>query len=183
MQTCEVEKLRSWFLSQRRDLPWRENTTPYAVWVSEIMLQQTQVAVVIPYFQRWMDKFPTICSLAAASIEEVIKEWEGLGYYARARNLHAGAQYVVKNHAGELPETEAELRKIKGLGDYTIGAIRSFAFNHKAATVDGNVLRVLARYYGISDDISKMKSVKKFQGLAQSLLPEIEPWIISESLM
>jgi A/G-specific adenine glycosylase len=183
MKQSEVQKLRSWFLSQKRDLPWRENPTPYAVWVSEVMLQQTQVSVVIPYFLRWMEKFPTIKSLAEAPIEEVIKEWEGLGYYTRVRNLHEGAHYVVKNHAGKLPSTAENLSKIKGLGAYTIGAILSFAFHQKAAAVDGNVLRVLSRYYSYHEDISKPKTVKKIREMAQLLLPDYEPWIISEALI
>lgn len=183
MNKNEVEKLKQWFISQKRDLPWRDEATPYAIWVSEVMLQQTQVSVVIPYFQHWMERFPTIKTLAEASLEDVIKEWEGLGYYSRARNLHEGAQYVVEHHAGELPSTNKELQEIKGLGAYTIGAILSFAFHQKAAAVDGNVLRVLSRYYCLSDDICKAKTVKKFQELAQDFLPEKEPWLVSEALI
>lgn len=183
MEKQEVGKLKEWFLSQRRDLPWREEARPYAVWVSEVMLQQTQVAVVIPYFYRWMERFPTIQALAKAPVEDVLKEWEGLGYYARARNLHEGARYVVEYYAGKLPPEEKLLSKIKGLGAYTVGAILSFAFHQKAAAVDGNVLRVLARYYFISDDICKGKTVKKVQGMAYDLLPEEEPWLISEALI
>lgn len=183
MQKREIETLRRWFLAHRRDLPWRTDPQPYAVWVSEIMLQQTQVGVVIPYFERWMQRFPSISALAAAPVEAVIKEWEGLGYYARARNLHAGARYVAAQHGGVLPSTSEELQKIKGLGPYTIGAIQSFAFHQRRAAVDGNVLRVLARYYGVADDISQSKTVKRMQQLAQDLLPENEPWIISEALI
>lgn len=183
MQQNEVNKLKEWFLSQRRDLPWRENPSPYAVWVSEVMLQQTQVAVVIPYFQRWMERFPTIESLAQASVEEVVKEWEGLGYYSRARNLHEGAQYVVKHYSGVLPAVESQLKEIKGLGTYTVGAILSFAFHQKAAAVDGNVIRVLARYYCLNEDVCKAKTQKKIQEWAHDLLPNNEPWIISEALI
>lgn len=183
MEANEVERLKQWFLSQRRDLPWRENHSPYAVWVSEVMLQQTQVSVVIPYFQRWMEKFPNIATLARAPIEDVIKEWEGLGYYSRARNLHEGARYIVENYGGKLPSTESQLRNIKGLGPYTVGAILGFAFHQKAAAVDGNVLRVLARYYCLLDDICKTKTVKNIQKIAHELLPEKEPWIISEALI
>jgi len=183
VEKIEVERLRSWFLAQRRDLPWRETTTPYAVWVSEVMLQQTQVAVVIPYFLRWMTRFPTIEALAQAPLNDVIKEWEGLGYYSRARNLHEGARYVMANYAGELPSTEKQLGEIKGLGAYTVGAILSFAFHQKAAAVDGNVLRVLARYYCLDEDICKSGTLKQIQHLAHGLLPENEPWHISEALI
>lgn len=183
METRDVENLKKWFVSQKRDLPWRDQPSSYAVWVSEVMLQQTQVAVVIAYFQRWMSRFPTIKDLAKAPLEDVIKEWEGLGYYSRARNLHEGARYVVEHHKGVLPSTAEELKKIKGLGDYTVGAILSFAFHQRTAAVDGNVLRVLSRYYGLADDICKAKTVKKFQELAQKLLPKKEPWIISEGLI
>lgn len=183
MEHLEVLNLKQWFLLQKRDLPWRNNASPYAVWVSEVMLQQTQVAVVIPYFTRWMERFPTIPILAKTPIEEVLKAWEGLGYYSRARNLHEGARYVVDRHAGELPTTGAELKKIKGLGPYTVGAILNFAFHQRAAAVDGNVLRVLARYYCLDDDICKPKTVKKIQNLAYGLLPEQEPWLVSEALI
>jgi A/G-specific adenine glycosylase len=183
MDINDIEKLRAWFISQARDLPWRKNPSPYAVWVSEVMLQQTQVSVVIPYFLRWMERFPTIESLAKTSVEEVLKQWEGLGYYSRARNLHEGARYILENYNGELPSTESELRKIKGLGPYTIGAIRGFAFRQKAAAVDGNVLRVLARYHCIQEDISKIKTVKQMQKLAHDFLPDQEPWVVSEALI
>jgi len=178
-----LAKLKTWFLSQQRDLPWRNHPIPYAVWISEVMLQQTQVAVVIPYFERWMRRFPSILDLAGASIEEVLKEWEGLGYYARARNLHAGARYVVDHYQGELPSSAEKLKKIKGLGPYTIGAILNFAFHQRIPAVDGNVLRVLARYYGIADDICKPKAIKQIYSLTETLLPEKEPWVISEALI
>ena len=118
-----LEQLKAWFYQTRRDLPWRDNPTPYAVWVSEVMLQQTQVAVVASYFLRWMERFPTVQALAAASLEEVLKMWEGLGYYSRARHLHQGARMVVDKYDGIIPDKFEDLAKIKGLGDYTIGAI------------------------------------------------------------
>jgi A/G-specific adenine glycosylase len=179
----DSKSLIRWFEAEKRDFPWRENSSPYAVWVSEIMLQQTQAAVVIPYFERWMERFPTIKSLAEASLDAVIKEWEGLGYYSRARNLHQGAQYVLQHHEGILPRTREELEKIKGLGEYTIGAILSFAFHQKAAAVDGNVLRVLSRYFLIEDDISKPKTVKAIRQLAQEQLPDNQPWVVAEALI
>jgi A/G-specific adenine glycosylase len=175
--------LKTWFLDQRRDLPWRHNPTPYAVWISEVMLQQTQVAVVIPYFLNWMRRFATIESLAAAPLDEVIKLWEGLGYYSRARYLHEGAKYIVAHYGGQLPQNEEYLKKIKGLGPYTMGAILSFAFHQKKAAVDGNVIRVLTRYFGIEDDISKPLTIKQLQQLAQNLLPEEESWLINEGLI
>lgn len=177
------QTLSDWFQNEKRLLPWRENPTPYAVWISEVMLQQTQVAVVIPYFNRWMQEFPDVHTLAAASIDRVIKLWEGLGYYSRARNLHAGACYIVEKHGGELPQDKESLSKIKGLGPYTVGAIRSFAFHQKSAAVDGNVMRVLSRHFYLSDDISLQKTVKKFWSLAEELLPESAPWIFNEALI
>jgi A/G-specific adenine glycosylase len=179
----ESQKLKQWFEEEKRDLPWRDNPSPYQVWVSEIMLQQTQVAVVVPYFQRWMALFPTVEALAKAPLDVVIKCWEGLGYYARARALHTGAQYVVDNFQGILPSTADELRKIKGIGPYTVGAIRSFAFKQKAPAVDGNVMRVLSRYFLISDDIGKSHTIKRIWDLAETILPDAEPWIFNEALI
>lgn len=178
-----IEKLRHWFLENKRDFPWRENPTPYAVWVSEVMLQQTRASVVIPYFLSWMRRFPTIQALANAKREEVIKEWEGLGYYSRARNLHDGAKQVIEEFGGEIPQDEERLKLIKGIGPYTLGAIRSFAFHQKAAAVDGNVIRVLTRFYGIEDDISKPKVVNAVRECAEAFLPEKMPWEISEALI
>ena len=179
----ECEKLRRWFLTEKRELPWRKTRNPYAIWVSEIMLQQTQVAVVLPYYERWMARFPNVSALAQAPLDEVIKCWEGLGYYSRARHLHAGAHYVLEHFQGVLPASEEELSRIKGLGPYTIGALLSFAFHQKTAAVDGNVIRVLARYYQIEEDILKSSTVKKLRQLAHQLLPEENPWEISEGLI
>ena len=178
-----IKSLKSWFLLHKRSFPWREQSSPYAVWISEIMLQQTRASVVVSYFEKWMQKFPTIFDLANSSIEEVIKTWEGLGYYSRARNIHAGAKQIVLLYNGELPKTEKELQEIKGLGPYTIGAIRSFAFHQKAAAVDGNVIRVLTRYFMLKDDISKQKTVKMLREKTLQLLPNEEPWIVSEALI
>lgn len=179
----DSHSLKQWFLSQKRDLPWRETDDPYAIWVSEIMLQQTQVAVVIPYFERWMIAFPTISALAKSEVAQVIKAWEGLGYYSRARNLHEGAKYVLERHNGKLPSTEKELEKIKGIGPYTVGAIMSFAFHKKKAAVDGNVMRVLSRLFNLKDDISKPKTINAIRELAENILPEDEPWIVAEGLI
>ncbi len=175
--------LKSWFKEHARDLPWRQERTAYRVWVSEVMLQQTQVAVVIPYFEEWMRRFPTIESLAQASKEEVIKAWEGLGYYSRARYLHEGAKQVVKEYQGSLPKDPKLLMSIKGLGAYTVGAICSFAFQQKLSAVDGNVLRVLSRLLASEADISKPKTVMQWRQQLQELLPDQEPWVINEALI
>jgi A/G-specific adenine glycosylase len=177
---CPMQQLKEWFLDHQRDLPWRQSRTSYRVWISEIMLQQTQVAVVIPYFHRWMQKFPTLRDLAAAPLEEIIKAWEGLGYYSRARNLHKAAQMVVRDFGGELPSTYEELDKLPGFGPYTIGAVLSFAFQQKAAAVDGNVVRVLSRFFASDKEQSQRKH---YEALALSVLPDDRPWVAMEGLI
>jgi A/G-specific adenine glycosylase len=177
------ETLRMWFIENKRDLPWRRGVSPYGVWISEIMLQQTQVAVVEEYYLRWMERFPTVQSLARASVEEVIKMWEGLGYYSRARHLHQGAHYLVNQHGGQLPSTREELEKVKGLGPYTIGAILSFAFHQKAAAVDGNAIRVLSRYFCLEEDVSLSKVQRRIWQWADALLPKKAPWEIVEGII
>ncbi len=179
----DTPSLKQWFSREKRELPWRQFPTPYQVWISEVMLQQTQAAVVIPYFEKWMEQFPSIESLAEAALDQVIKAWEGLGYYSRARNLHAGARYIVQHLGGRLPQDPEELSKIKGLGPYTIGAIRSFAFHHKAAAVDANVIRVLCRYFLLEEDIAKPKTVQHIRQIAETILPEEEPWVVAEALI
>lgn len=181
--SSDLSKLRTWFQNHARDLPWRRHPSPYAVWISEVMLQQTQVATVIPYFERWMQQYPSIKHLALAPLDDVIKAWEGLGYYSRARHLHAGARQIVESFGGQLPNTEADLKTIKGLGPYTVGAIRAFAFRQRAAAVDGNVMRVLARYYAIEDDLIKPKTIRALRQRALELLPRHEPWVIAEALI
>src|SRR3990167_2034802 len=153
MKQLSIFLLRDWFLKQKRPLPWRENPTPYSVWISEIMLQQTRASVVTEYFIRWMDAFPSIEKLARASLSEVLKIWEGLGYYSRARNIKQAADglYLEKK---DLPNSLEELLQIKGIGRYTAGAILSFAFHKKAAAVDGNVARVISRYFALEEDLS-----------------------------
>lgn len=179
----DSDALKVWFQKTARDLPWRRDPTPYAVWVSEIMLQQTQVSVVEGYFTRWMERFPTIKHLASASLDEVIKVWEGLGYYSRGRNLHAAARLIVEKHQGSLPSTKEELSLLKGLGPYTVGAILSFAFHKKAPAVDGNVIRVLTRYFAITENVQKTSTLKKIWTLAEEILPESQPWLIVEGLI
>jgi A/G-specific adenine glycosylase len=172
--------LRRWFLERKRDLPWRLSSNPYSVWISEVMLQQTQVAAVIPYFERWMEKFPSLSSLAEAGEEEVMKAWEGLGYYRRVRHLHKAAQLIIAK-GGIFPKEEAAIRQLPGMGPYTTGAVLAFAFKQKKAAVDGNVMRVLARFLGIEDDISSSKTENNIRELADRLLPEEEPWVIAEA--
>lgn len=175
-----MQQLKEWFLNQKRDLPWRRDRTPYRIWISEVMLQQTQVAVVIPYFHRWMQKFPTLESLAHALEEEVIKLWEGLGYYSRARNLHKAARLILEKHQGIIPSQAQELEELPGFGPYTVGALLSFAFQQKAPAVDGNVVRVTSRYFASSEDCSKKAHYEK---LTHSLLPDEDPWIVMEALI
>ncbi len=180
MEKKAIQQLNDWFLEHQRELPWRENKTPYRVWISEVMLQQTQVAVVIPYFNSWMQKFPTLAALAEASLEEVIKAWEGLGYYSRARNLHKAAQMVMKEFQGELPKTAEELDRLPGFGPYTIGAVLSFAFQKRAPAVDGNVVRVLSRFFASDKDCSQRQH---YEELTLSVLTEKEPWVTMEGLI
>lgn len=172
-----------WFQRNKRDFPWRKNPSPYRVWVSEIMLQQTLAQVVVPYFERWMALFPTIDELAEAPLEKVIKAWEGLGYYSRARNLHAGAKQIVNDYKGQIPETEEELKKIKGIGDYTAGAILSFAFHKKAPAVDGNVIRVVSRLKAIEEDIGQAKTVAAIRRHTAEFLSDEKPWVVMEALI
>ena len=158
-----------WFRENGRALPWRETRDPYAIWLSEIILQQTRIEQGRPYWERFMQRWPTVEALAEASEDEVLRLWQGLGYYSRARNLHAAAKQVVAR--GGFPTTLEGLRSLKGVGDYTAAAIGSFAFGLPAAVVDGNVYRVLARHYGIATPINTTEGKKEFALLAQSLLP------------
>lgn len=183
MQKIDSHKLIHWFQSAKRDLPWRRNPTPYQIWISEVMLQQTQVAVVVPYYERWLKRFPTVHDLAEAPINEVLKLWEGLGYYSRARHLHAGAQTIVERFNGEIPSTPDQLKLIKGLGPYTIGAILSLAFQKQAAAVDGNVMRVLARFFAYREDISKSSSIKILRQIAEENVPRNDPGAFNEALI
>ena len=164
--------LLGWFKESKRDLPFRQTKDPYFIWVSEIMAQQTQIDTLIPFYQRFIDKFPTIFCLALASEDEVIKAWEGLGYYSRARNLHQAARIIVSDYDGFMPETLAELIKLPGIGPYTGAAIASIAFNQKVSAVDGNVLRVISRYANSFADIGEAKTRKRMTTWLDSILPE-----------
>ena len=159
----------SWFRENGRTLPWRETRDPYAIWLSEIILQQTRIAQGWEYWERFMAQYPTVQDLAAAHEDEVLKLWQGLGYYSRARNLHTAAKQIVA--LGHFPDTLEGIKQLKGVGDYTAAAIGSFAFDIPAAVVDGNVYRVLARYFGIDTPINSTQGKKEFAALAQSLLP------------
>lgn len=159
----------SWFRENGRALPWRETRDPYAIWLSEIILQQTRIVQGLEYWERFMAQYPTVDALAAASEDEVLKLWQGLGYYSRARNLHVAAKQIVE--MGKFPDTLEGIKSLKGVGDYTAAAIGSFAFDIPAAVVDGNVYRVLSRYFGIDTPINSTQGKKEFAALAQSLIP------------
>ena len=159
----------SWFRENGRALPWRETRDPYAIWLSEIILQQTRIVQGLEYWERFMAQYPTVEALAAASKDDVLKLWQGLGYYSRARNLHAAAKQIVE--MGKFPDTLEGIKSLKGVGDYTAAAIGSFAFDIPAAVVDGNVYRVLSRYFGIDTPINSTQGKKEFAALAQSLIP------------
>ena len=163
--------LLRWFRGAQRDLPWRRTSDPYAIWVSEMMLQQTQVATVIPYYELWMARFPTLRALAEASEDEVLHAWQGLGYYSRARNLLNGAREVVRRFGGRLPSTVDELRSLPGIGPYTAGAIASIAYNVPAPIVDGNVIRVLSRLFALRGDPKKAPLKNRLWELAAELIP------------
>lgn len=159
----------SWFRENGRALPWRETRDPYAIWLSEIILQQTRIVQGLEYWERFMAQYPTVEALTAASEDDVLKLWQGLGYYSRARNLHAAAKQIVE--MGKFPDTLEGIKSLKGVGDYTAAAIGSFAFDIPAAVVDGNVYRVLSRYFGIDTPINSTQGKKEFAALAQSLIP------------
>ena len=176
-------KLINWYSVNKRDLPWRNTTDPYFIWLSEIILQQTQVAQGLPYYVAFTTKFPTVFDLAKAEESQVLKLWQGLGYYSRARNLHASAQYIVEELNGQFPTTYNEIIKLKGVGDYTASAIASICFNETTAVVDGNVYRALSRIYGIDTPINTGKGFKEFKALAQELIDNKEPATFNQAIM
>lgn len=175
--------LLAWYADHRRDLPWRRSSDPYAVWVSEVMLQQTRVSVVVDYFERWMQRFPTIERLAAASEHDVLHAWQGLGYYSRARRLRQGALFVRDSHAGVVPRSVDELLGIPGVGRYTAGAIASIAHGERAPLVDGNVVRVLCRLFALRGDPAKSALSRTLWDLAAELVPEDRPADFNQALM
>lgn len=172
-----------WYLQNKRDLPWRNTTNPYPIWLSEIMLQQTRVAQGLPYFLSFMEAFPTIFDLAKADEEQVLKLWQGLGYYSRARNMHKTAQIIAFELGGNFPDNYNDLLKLKGIGEYTAAAIASFAFNEVVPVVDGNVFRVLSRYFDIETDISSSTAKKEFTAIAKELIPNDSPSIFNQAIM
>ncbi len=172
-----------WYLQNKRDLPWRNTTNPYPIWLSEIMLQQTRVAQGLPYFLSFIDAFPTIFDLADAEEEQVLKLWQGLGYYSRARNLHATAKHIAYELKGKFPENYKDLLKLKGVGEYTAAAIASFSYNEPVAVLDGNVFRVLSRYFNVDSDISVPKTKTEFQNLAQEVLVKENPSLFNQAIM
>ncbi len=172
-----------WYLQNKRDLPWRKTKNPYFIWLSEIMLQQTRVAQSLAYYTKFTTHFPTVFDLAKADESTVLKMWQGLGYYSRARNLHFTAKYISNELNGKFPSTYKELIKLKGIGDYTASAIASFAFNEPTAVVDGNVYRVLSRYFGIETAINSSIGIKEFKKLAQTLIDKKEPANYNQAIM
>jgi A/G-specific adenine glycosylase len=175
--------LISWFKEEQRDLPWRKDNDPYKVWVSEIMLQQTRVDTVIPYFNRFIEWFPTITALAEANEDKVLKAWEGLGYYGRVRNLHSAVKEVKEKYNGEVPNTPKEITELKGVGPYTAGAILSIAYGIPEPAVDGNVMRVLSRILSIWEDIAKPSARKVFEHAVRELITHEEPSEFNQALM
>ena len=178
-----AQDLLAWYDRSARRLPWRERPDPYHVLVSEFMLQQTRVETVIPYFLRFMERFPSLAALAGAREEEVLKLWEGLGYYSRARNLQAAAREVEASYGGTLPDTAKDMRKLPGIGEYTAGAVASIAFGRAEPAVDGNVLRVLARLHAISGDIGATRTKREITRLAADLLPPAQAGAFNQALM
>lgn len=181
--TAFQKDLLNWYDINKRDLPWRQTKDPYKIWVSEVMLQQTQVRTVIPYYERFLENFPTVYDLAAADEQFVLKEWEGLGYYSRARNLHHAAKEVATFHGGELPSDPKTLEKLKGIGPYTKGAIMSIAFNEREPAVDGNVIRVYSRLLKIKENITQYRTRKLMEELVYETIPNNRPGDFNQSIM
>ena len=175
--------LIKWYLQNKRDLPWRNTTNPYPIWLSEIMLQQTRVAQGMPYFLSFTTAFPTVFDLAEADEEQVLKLWQGLGYYSRARNLHKTAQHIAQELSGVFPDNYNDLLKLKGVGEYTAAAIASFSYNEAVPVVDGNVFRVLSRYFDMDTDIAQASAKKEFAALAFELMPKDNPATFNQAIM
>ena len=177
------QKLLDWYDENKRDLPWRRSKNPYHIWVSEIMLQQTRVDTVIPYYERFLESFPTVESLANAPEERLLKAWEGLGYYSRVRNMQTAAQQIMNEFNGEFPSTYEGISSLKGIGPYTAGAISSIAFNLAQPAVDGNVMRVLARLFEVNHDIGNPSNRKIFQAMMEILIDPERPGDFNQALM
>jgi A/G-specific adenine glycosylase len=177
------DELVQWYLKNKRQLPWRDTADAYVIWLSEIILQQTRVEQGMPYFYRFLEKYPDVRAFAAAGEDEILKLWQGLGYYSRGRNMLKTARQVVEQYGGKFPEEYRQLIKLKGIGEYTAAAISSFAANEAKAVVDGNVYRVLARYFGIEEPINSPKGKKLFQGLADEILNHEHPGLHNQAMM
>ncbi len=181
--TTIVTPLLLWWDQYKADLPWRHTRDPYAIWIAEVMLQQTQITTVLPYYERWLMRFPTVESLAMAPLGEVLKYWEGMGYYSRARHLHAAAQTIVNTYRGHMPQTVDRLLELAGIGEYTAGAIASIAFQRAVPVVDGNIIRVLTRLTDMPDDVTLGPTKKRLWQLAARLVPDQRPGDYNQALM
>ncbi|MFS1514392.1 A/G-specific adenine glycosylase [Chengkuizengella sp. SCS-71B] len=178
-----VKELLNWFRENKRDLPWRKNKNPYYIWISEIMLQQTRVDTVIPYFENFIDKFPTIEALADAPEDDVLKAWEGLGYYSRARNLHSAVKEVKVSYGSVVPDNPKDISSLKGVGPYTAGAVLSIAYDKPEPAVDGNVMRVLSRYFLIQEDITKVSTRTSMENIIREVIPHDAASDFNQGLM
>jgi len=183
-RTVDVQRrLLGWFDANRRDLPWRRSRDPYRILIAEYILQRTRVVSGIPYYERFLDRFPDVESLARASVEEVLRVWEGLGFYRRARNLHAAARAIVEEHGGRIPTDADTLSELPGIGPYTAGAVASIAFGQRVPAVDGNAVRVLCRIYRVEGDITRGETRRRLDQLARSLVPRTRPGEFNQALM
>ncbi|NDI35147.1 A/G-specific adenine glycosylase [Chengkuizengella sediminis] len=178
-----VQELLNWFRENKRDLPWRKHKNPYYIWISEIMLQQTRVDTVIPYFENFIDKFPTIETLADAPEDDVLKAWEGLGYYSRARNLHSAVKEVKASYGSVVPDSPKDISSLKGVGPYTAGAVLSIAYDKPEPAVDGNVMRVLSRYFLIQEDITKVSTRTSMEKIIREIIPHDAASDFNQGLM
>ena len=177
------EEITRWYKLNKRDLPWRKTRNPYLIWLSEIILQQTRVNQGLSYYEKFSEKYPTVQDLANEKEDEVLKLWQGLGYYSRARNMHFTAKYIVENLNGKFPSSYDEILKLKGVGEYTAAAVASFSFDEKKAVLDGNVFRLLSRYFGIHLPIDSSAGKKEFKSLANDLILEKEPGTYNQAIM
>jgi A/G-specific adenine glycosylase len=178
-----IHKLVAWYNANKRDLPWRRTKDPYKIWLSEIILQQTRVAQGLSYYYKFIENYPTVTALAAASEHDVLKLWQGLGYYSRARNMHYAANYIAKQYKGKFPKDYESIRELKGVGDYTAAAISSFAYNLPHAVLDGNVMRVYSRLLGIKEPIDSLSGRKRLEEAARKLLPKENAGLYNQAIM
>lgn len=177
------KKIISWYLNNKRDLPWRNTENPYFIWLSEIILQQTRVAQGLPYYQKFALKYPTIFDLAQASEEEILRMWQGLGYYSRGRNLHSTAKYISNNLDGVFPKKYKDLLKLKGVGHYTAAAIASFAFRESVPAIDGNVIRVISRLFRITEPVDNVSTLNEIAKISQELINQVKPDLYNQAIM